>query len=505
MILSVEINDNSINVVHASKMGETLLVSKCMTVNIPSLAEDGIMIDVDYAADEINEALSNKNIKIGRTVFVVNSSSIIVRKLELPLLKKRSETISMIKYELEQLMPVDLRHYKITYKIAGATKNKKKAYYVVYCLPVKLFGQYTRLASKLKLKFSTLDICCNCLNKVFQHKISINNSIVNYDDIAAFIRIGADKISFSVLNKGVCDFFKISEIFNDKYGEIAAEGQAVYLTDDYSGTDDFMYKCLEEINKYIRYYRSVENESEINKLYIFGSNFNESMLQLLSRSLGIETVSLDKISNVEISSLYFNCIFDIHKFFVPILSLFNNEKDVCFLLKSNYFNVRSIRFTASAAAIILACAGAGCMFSIHNDKFQAMKVFISDEGNVALNSEIEDLKRDISILTEQSEHADFLKSAAENDNCVSSEIFREILYALPRDTNIISASVDKTSTQLTCFSASVNEAALFLNNLRKIHFIKNISVPTIELIKDISGGYSYSIVCTLKDVREFDK
>lgn len=505
MILSIEINDDNINVVQASKMKETLLVSKCMTFNIPSLAEDGIIIDVDYAANKINEALSSHNIKIGRTVFVVNSGSIIVRKLELPILKKRSETISMIKYELEQLMPVDLGQYKIIYKIAGAKKNKKKAYYVVYCLPVKLFGQYTRLASKLKLKFSTLDICCNCLNKVFQHKISINNSLVNYNDIAAFIRIGADKISFSVLNKGVCDFFKISEIFNDKYAEIAAEGQAVYLTDSSSCTDDFMCKCLDEISKYIRYYRSVENKSEINKLYVFGSKFNESMLRLLSRSLGIETVSLDRISNVEISSSYFNGIFDIHKFFIPILALFNNEKDVCFLLKPNYFNVRSIRFTASAAAIILACAGAGCMFSIHNDKFRAMKVFISDEDNVALNNEIEVLKKDISILTEQSEHADFLKSAAENDNCVSSEIFREILYALPRDTKIISASVDKTGIQFTCVSASVDEVALFLNNLRKMHFIKSINVPTVESIKNVSGGYSYSIICTLKDVNELDK
>lgn len=510
MILSVEISDNSVNIVQASKKGGTLSVSKCVTVNIPSLAEDGTIIDVDYAADKINEALSRHNIKIRRAVFVVNSGSIIIRKLKLPLLRKKSEILSMIKYELEQLMPVDVSRYRIIYKIICADGDKKNACYVVYGLPVNMFAQYAGLASKLRLKASTLDICCNCLNKISQHKIDINNAPAGSNDVSAFVGIGADKITFNVLNKGVSDFSKISGFFNDDQAETAAEEHSEYLTDGFSGPDDFMYRCLDEISKYVRYYHSVENESRINKLYICGSdspNFNEELLRLAEKNLSIEAVSLDSISNVEIDGACFSGCLDINKFFISLLALLNGREDICFLLKPNHFNVKNSGFAVSAASVavfIFICAAAGRLTVVHNDKFKAMKIFVSDNDNVVLNNEIEDLKKDLNTLTGCAEYAGSLKAAAKSDDCVSSEIFREILYALPKDTEITSVSVDKTGTQLSCISSSIDEAALFLNNLRKIYFIESIYVPNVEIRRNTGGGYSYSVVCTLKDVSRLD-
>jgi type IV pilus assembly protein PilM len=152
MFLSLEIN-NSIKIIEASKKGITLSVLSCMTID-GSCVMDGRILDMDRTVNVINEALNNKGIKTGKAIFIINSSRIMIRRIKLPLLKKKQEILSMLQIELQQEVRTDLSKYMILYDVADITKDKKIAYaqYVAYCVPEELVNDCHELAVRLKLK-----------------------------------------------------------------------------------------------------------------------------------------------------------------------------------------------------------------------------------------------------------------------------------------------------------------------------------------------------------------
>ncbi len=283
MILSVEIKDKKINIIQASKKGEILSIFKCISINISSGVIDGSIADMDYIHGVLNEALISHGIKTNKAVFVINSNKIIIRKIKLPLLKKKKETISMLTNELAQLIPVDLNLYKFKYEIIKINDDENNyAHYVVYCMPLNILNQYYELAGRLKLKSSSVDVSCNCLNKLSSHNLHINKTVIK-DNVAAIAEIRADKIFFSVLNKGVTDFSITTMLDNGYSDEAADELQAAHIAGDFHVNDNFSYKLLDEISNCIRFYQSIDHESKINKIYIYGLADNlDSLLLVIS-------------------------------------------------------------------------------------------------------------------------------------------------------------------------------------------------------------------------------
>ena len=119
MILSVEI-DNNIKIIEALRKGETLSVLRYMSIGTICV-KDGNILDMDGTVSVINKELKKNGIKTKKAVFLINSSKIMIRTIKLPLLKKSSEILSMIKIELQQTVSADLGKYKIIYEISNIT------------------------------------------------------------------------------------------------------------------------------------------------------------------------------------------------------------------------------------------------------------------------------------------------------------------------------------------------------------------------------------------------
>ena len=163
MVLSIEIDDKNIKIIEASKKGEILSVSRCMSMDVGYGVKDGKITDMGRIANLISEEFKKNGIKAKKAVFVINSSSIMIRTIKLPLLKKGSEILSMIQIELQQTMSADLNKYKILFEISEVINESKISYavYIVYCVPVILVNQYIELAENLKLKLVKIDILIN--------------------------------------------------------------------------------------------------------------------------------------------------------------------------------------------------------------------------------------------------------------------------------------------------------------------------------------------------------
>lgn len=504
MLLSIEIKDEKINIVHALKRGNSISILSCQNINGTFVLSNEKIIDIEETSSKIKEILVTNKIKVKRPIFVINSNSIIIRKLKLPLLNKKSEIVSMIQHELEQSMPVDMSQYKIIYKIVN-DECSNKAFYVIYGLPLNLFNQYAELANKLKFKTSIFEIYGNSFNEIIPYKLLINNISVNADDTIAFVDINENEITFSVLKNGVCDFSRTSE-FNDYDQDLISETHGDYIVEKGKTTEEFMYRYLNEISKYIRFYHSVDYDNRINRLYFYGAAFNSRLLDFLSVNLSINCISIDSISNVEFGELSCNSSFYINNNLIQLLTLLKNKKDACFCYEqNNYFNILKYDIKVSAIAAVIAAtllAGALLFSSNFYAEYDKMKLFISKDENIKANEKIENLKYDIKVLESAIENINVAITSAQTDDYVSSDILRKILFAVPENTKVISIFIDKESTHLSCVSGSIEEVTILLFNLRKIDFIESTNVPNIELIRNQSGNYSYSVVCKLKDVNK---
>ncbi len=530
-ILSVEIKNRNIKIVEGAKNGSSVSIFKSLFIDIePGSIDDGKIIDMDSIASTIDLALKKNNIKTKNAIFIINTNATITRNLELPLLKSNSETFSMVKSELDQLLPVDLNQYKIVYKKTETIKvdGAQKGTYIVNGLPTAIYEQYIDLAQRLRMELVAMDLASNCLDKISLQKITINKQALKIGASAAFIDIGYSNILFSVVNNGKNVFSRISsnglhdivrnfetafdisqeEALNDI--ERTALNDNTEINQNISKTnilEDNINMWIGEFNRFIRYYNSNNKDRQIEKIYIYGSFAKIAGLEhYLESRLSVSTEEINELSNVIIKDANKD-ILDVKSYFNNILSLHIDKKDINFLSDKkkqhkSKFNT-SVAFMAIALIAVLTAAYFGYDYMVEKAAVEkdlaAVNEFLSKEENIKLNKEALEMKNKASLLQTYKNEIDKLQLAIKNEDAVNTVIFEQISAALPLGTKINSMSIDNESIQMQCSSASRQEAAQLEKNLKNIEFINNVYIPAV--VDGAEGGiisYNYSVVCDIK-------
>lgn len=504
LYVAFEFDNNNLKIMEISKKGNLISVLKCITMTSLEI-RDGKIEDIDSIVNLVNEELMKNNIGAKKAIFVINSSSVITRKIKLPILNKESDVLSMIKNEMELLISADLNRYKIIYKIIDEIcDDVKSAFYVIYCLQEEIFNSYKILAKRLKLNLQFIDVSFNCLNKIYDNNIKINNSDSYMSSTEAFININKDYTTFSVINNGINDFSRMSFLEKEQIKiEFVAEPQAPYCFENNSYNTYFMNNLIEEISKYIRYYCSIDYTNNIHKIYIYGDScVDANLCKYLSTQLKIQVELISDISNITVE--YSSCLNNVsNKYFILCLVLFADRKDINFSVKRNILENFKARVIAVGCVLLIIAVTVftfiGSDFLLENE-MKKMSIFIKDEDNIKLNSEIEELKREVHLLEEYLCKVKKLNNVIYKDNYISSVILREVYYVIPENTKVTSMVVDRNSTQLSCISLYITDVTVFLNDLRNLDFIESIHTPSIEMIKGANYPYSYSIIFTVNEV-----
>ena len=507
-LLAVEINDDNIKIMEGSKKGNTLNVYKCVCVSVPiNSIKDGKILSIDVIKEIIKKALLVNFIKTKRTIFIINSNSVITRKIELPYLKSNKETKSMINFKLQELMAADLNQYKIMYKTTEifASEGIKKAGYIVYGMPIKIFNQYLELADKLKLDLAYLDISPNLLGNIFKNNLAVNSKEMETNSSAAFLKAGYDTISFSIINKGITEFFRISHINADetKYVENVAEAEAVYYNSNLSISNEEANEWIDEIRRYIRYYCSLNKENIIEKIYLYGDNMKLISNNEIFSDLNIDVETINDVSSITVNYSMTGEL-ELNKYFNLFLSFYCGKNDINFLKDMHQYHRYKFNTGVAlmSAALILAIIVAYCALNyflninILENEAAAMSMFINNKDNKDLNYNIENYKNNVDSLKKYYLEAADIKGITEKEDFVSSEIFVKIKEAAPSGTMINSIYVDKDNIELQCDSKTLESVAIFIGNIRSIEFVSNVRMPSVEIKNE---EYSYVVICYLKD------
>lgn len=520
-VLSIEIDDKRIKIIEASKKnnGELISINKFLSLNIPSdCIIEGKIVNLELIKAEIEKALLEYKIKTNKVIFVISPHLVITRILKLPLLKKESQNISMIKLEFERLISTNERQI-IIYKTSDAINNINdnsinEKRYVVSGLSYYIYNQYIELSQMLKLNFIAIVTSSNCLEKISEENLIINGNSC-FSGTIAFIRILCDAIVFCVLREGINDFSRTIDLNADKINLYESSRIAELSENIYSSknnpfhTDYYVDTFIDEINKNVRYYSSIDKDNYIDKIYLY-SDCKERNIDVLEVGL---SVAIEKDVEVikEVSNLNLKCIqsgFDKIKYIHGLLSLLANINDI------NFLNYRIKKFKDKLIMGFFIISAMLCfiimviIYSKNNisknellkKDIESMNLFINNKNNIETNNNVEKIKNDVNYLEQYKKQVSQLKEVICDGDIVSSEILTEVIKATPFDTDVISIVMSRNSIQMQCNSWSIEEIILFLGNLRGVNSISSVYIPLVKYNDTNDKNYTYSIICKLGDV-----
>jgi type IV pilus assembly protein PilM len=325
-VLSIDIGSKYIKIVKGKMKGNTVKVIKTVMVKTPSDSfNDGFILRMEDVGKRIKRTITKRRIKAGRVIFSTKSTGIISRNITIPIAKP-TEMESMVKFEMEQYLPIDFENYVTKFKLLeqfeedGATKAKVRA--VVY--PKEMITQYLLLAKVLKLKALALDINSNCITKIFGNNIIINNENYSFDETVAIIDLGYEQINFTILSKGIVEFSRIISIGGNNINVQLSEQLGIgwneaevfkcdecNLKEDIYGNELFeevnrvikmvVDEWIREIYKMVEYYKnSSHGLKKVEKLYIYGGSSNLTGIdEYLSKRLNLPVSLIENISSVK--------------------------------------------------------------------------------------------------------------------------------------------------------------------------------------------------------------
>lgn len=328
-ILAIDIGNKNIKIVSGNHNKDSIMIDKAITIETPvNSYEDGNILDVSNLKKAIGLALENEKIKAKKVIFTVDSTSIITRDISLPLAKKEEEMDTMVRFEIEQYLPIMFDDYVVEYKILEEfmEENIKKARILVVALPKIIAEEYLKLIARLKLTPLALDVNSNSISKLFEMNGKINMENYSLNKTVSVIDLGYNYLNVNIISKGITEFSRlipvggseidinIANMFNLSLEE--AENKKIEDCDlqyIYSGSDSRISSqmlndtvkgsidsWLQEIGRIFQYFINRHRENKIEEIYLYGGGSNiKGLPEYFKSVLDIPTFKVENISNIK--------------------------------------------------------------------------------------------------------------------------------------------------------------------------------------------------------------
>lgn len=326
-ILSFDIGNKNIKLVEGKYDGDKVIVTKMDMIETPKNAmNDGNILDVKLIAEAIRKLMDKVDTKNKSIAFTSQSTSIITRIVEVPWAKEK-DMKSIIKYDIEQYLPINLDEYIIKHKVISEFQKEDvkmvKANVVVY--PKKMATAYWNLVEELDCRPMALEVSLNSMAKIISSKntVTINEKDYNKESTIAIIDIGSDEIEMNILSKGNLEFTRVlmgggAYIDSGISSELSidmelAEEKKITLGDlrkeMFSGEKQIVNEVIRnvmdrwnsEIVRMLDYFKNKNKDKEIKQIYLYGgTSAIPGMCEYMKNTFGIPVEIVKDISTISI-------------------------------------------------------------------------------------------------------------------------------------------------------------------------------------------------------------
>jgi type IV pilus assembly protein PilM len=323
-LVSFDIGSKNIHMVNGRYHKGSFDIQKTVVKSTPAgVINDGKIENSGILRDTIKGLMIENKIKDKKAIFTIQSTSVITRDITLPTVK-HGELDSMVKYEIEQFLPIVATEYVIEYAlieelvIDGITQSRLQ----VAAMPKYLVDNYFNLLKEAGLKPVALDIHSNTVAKFFSNPMSINNRRYSTEKTIAFIDLGYRNISVHILSNGKLDFSRIiahgardldtdisveqglsleqAEAKKIKESNLEIRNNEMFDPVSFQGlVRSKIDVWLSEIQKIFQYYISRKTGNRVEGIYLYGGSSKiKGLPDYVEQTLNISTEKINSLSAV---------------------------------------------------------------------------------------------------------------------------------------------------------------------------------------------------------------
>ncbi|CDM67704.1 type IV pilus assembly protein PilM [Clostridium bornimense] len=320
-VIVFDIGTSSIKVLIGRFYRNKVVVRDCIIEKTPEGSViDGAIINILALESVVKKIIEENDINIKDVICTTNSSSIINREIYIPKVDK-SEMDTVIKFEIQEYLPINLNNYIVQYIELGEEEvdGKEKIKVNVIAYPEKVARTYYEFIKNLGFKPYALDATFNSLNKIVKVSKEINEYEYNDGDTLAFIDMGAASVNVNIYKDEKLDFTRILKLGGNEIDEALknkcnipqnaferVKFQEVNLIDlEEEGPSavvrDIIEKWTSEIDRIFKFYKSKDIGNKIDRIFIYGG---------ISKTKGIESYLSGRFTTKvrrikELSNVYF--------------------------------------------------------------------------------------------------------------------------------------------------------------------------------------------------------
>ena len=334
-LLSIDVGQHTIKLVLGRVLKSTVVEVK-RTVSFPTppgSVEKGRIIDIDALSKQIKNMIDTEKPKAAFVLCTLENAEIITREIILPTADEAAME-SMLEYEVQQYMPVDLGNYIIQSKTLDSISNGEtsKTRFLSTAVPKDLAQSYYDLMQRVNLKASVLDIQSNSIDKLFLSETAAAPESYSENTSIAVIDIGYSHINVILMEDGKYQFNRyidqgainidrsLKSVFNyseeetdqKKFNDIDLNITASPLTDLYDSSDQVTLREINvvknvvdswanELERVFRYYSSRSPGKSVQEILIHGGAAQLKGIDgYLSKVLGIPVERVGALNCIRI-------------------------------------------------------------------------------------------------------------------------------------------------------------------------------------------------------------
>jgi type IV pilus assembly protein PilM len=536
-LVSIDIGSKSIKIVEGISDKKNLTVKKAVKISTPiDSIQEGYIKDFESVRNVLKQTLTSNGIKTKNAVFNINTTSLITRTVELPILKKHNETIQMIRFELEQFLPVVLDEYKIVFRVVKTYTEDgiKKGSYLIYAVPTKLINDYRHLAEAIGLRLISMDLSFNSLEKVFSVGRTINNEKIAKDKAYYVLEMGHKSLIFNVMyndknlftriiNLGGADIdVSIGNLFDTnpenatklKHKVSTLELYQLETPEDTSINNiinSTVGEWSSEVRRVIQYFTSRNKELESGKLFLYGGSSSiKNIDKYFNESLNIDTLVIEKINGftLDLKSKGDKDL-DLAEYLNSVAGLLKTKSDMNLL--SDIIKTKQARLKNVAAGTLV--LGVIALFLVFYFLDYSLKVYslnndidyydsiINNPTYQAKYKEVQELESKIGVLRDYKNIMGALNTQLSKSDVIQTDLLIALSSTVPVDTNISAMTINGSSIGIQGTSMVRESIAQITKNLKDLDIIDTVYVPSI--VRGETEGvenYNFTVNIITKDV-----
>lgn len=530
-VVAFEIGSKHIKIVEGKYSKDKLSIYKMGQVETPMASiEDGAIIDERALVNTLQVAINQLGIKSKDAVVTSNSSSIIDREIIIPAVDE-SEMESVIKYEIQQYLPINLDEYIVEYvvidKLVDSEGPKLKVNVISY--PKDIVNGYYKLIKSLGLNPYVLDVTYNSLKKIVNHTGMIKNG--GQTGTVAFVDMGATSINVTIFKRGQLDFTRIIKSGGETIDQALSsrldmsikstesmkmdKGNLLDIQDDdevnviIKETVDEMIGELEQILQFA----SNKNGENVDEVVIYGGAsklrgldvyMQRKLLKSIKRVFTLERIDISTSAMPkEPIGEYLNAIGAVIRQSqdVNFLSMYQGKNGEAVAkggkIKENntpmYIVVGLI-----AAAIVVTFLYHEIAIKIQESKITSIEEKMAEPEFQKQLAIAQDLANKISSVTQYNTQVEQITKVVNSRKVVTPEVLDDIKDAVPGGVLYTSYKISNTEITITGASPSTEVVAEMEHNFRVLDRVQDVHVATIEG----DGAVTFDITIKIKQIEE---